>query len=272
MSEGFHHTHPSYLEITKWTYSHPELVVGMTTRLGGKGEPPFDTFNLGWHVPDIQDTIQQNRETLASLLQFPLDSWIGGEQVHDTYIYTVTKKDKGRAAFGQDTSIPKCDGLITNEPGVLLTAFYADCVPLYFFDPITNWIGIAHAGWKGTVANMGPKMVQALSEKGVDPSHLRVGIGPSIGGDVYEVDDQVMQNIPEKYHIEPTVQSQENGRYLLSLQHMHVDLLLEAGVDEKHIERSEYCTYQNDHLFFSHRRDKGKTGRMLGFIGIKENS
>lgn len=269
MSERFQQKHPSYLDISEWTNAFPDLVAGMTTRVGGAGEPPFDSFNLGWHVPDNQDTIRHNREMLASLLQFPLKSWVGGEQVHDTKIHTVTQKDKGKGAFGQETAIPSCDGLITKESNILLTAFFADCVPLFFYDPQSSWIGIAHAGWKGTVSNMGPKMVQALENQGVDSKSLRVGIGPSISGDMYEVDENVIRHIPDKFQRPPIIETQTNGRYLLSLQHMHVELLLEAGIEESHIEQTEYCTYQSDHLFFSHRRDQGKTGRMLGFIGLK---
>ncbi|MYL33060.1 peptidoglycan editing factor PgeF [Pontibacillus yanchengensis] len=272
MSESFHHTHPSYLEISKWTYSNPNLVAGMTTRIGGEGIAPFDSFNLGWHVPDVKETIRKNRETLANLLQFPLEHWIGGEQVHDTEVYTVKKKDIGKGALSQDNALPNCDGLITNLPNVLLTAFYADCVPLFFYDPVEEWVGIAHAGWKGTVAGMGPEMIRALEDKGVDANHIKVAIGPSISGDVYEVDENVLQHIPSELRVEPTVLDKGNGKYLLSLQNMHKHLLLESGVKEKNIEVSEYCTYQNDHLFFSHRRDQGKTGRMLGFIGLKRLS
>ncbi|WP_345238793.1 peptidoglycan editing factor PgeF [Pontibacillus salipaludis] len=268
--ESFHHTHPSYMELTKWTYPHPELTVGLTTRIGGTGEPPFDSFNLAWHVPDQQDTIRRNRETLAQLLDFPLESWVGGEQVHKTEIKRVTKKDLGKGATSRETAIPDCDGLITNEPNLLLTAFYADCVPLFFFDPVNNWIGIAHAGWRGTVASMGPKMIDALEKHGADKRHIRVAVGPSIGGDAYEVDDAVVDQIPNQFRSEPTVIEQGSGKYLLSLQQMHKELLMQAGIKEDHIEVSEYCTYQNSHLFFSHRRDEGKTGRMLGFIGFKK--
>lgn len=269
MDECFHHTHPAYLELTKWRYTHPELVAGMTTRLGGIGEGAFESFNLGWHVPDKQDTIHHNRETLASLLEFPLKTWVGGEQVHETSIHHVTKKDIGKGAYKQDTAIPKCDGLITNQPNILLTAFFADCVPLFFFDPVKEWIGIAHAGWRGTVAGIGLKMVKAFQEKGVDINNLKVAVGPSIGGDVYEVDDNVIKHIPEKYRQEPYVISKTDNKYLLSLQALHKELLLEAGILEGNIEVSQYCTYVNDHMFFSHRRDEGKTGRMLGFIGLK---
>ncbi|MFC0524057.1 peptidoglycan editing factor PgeF [Pontibacillus salicampi] len=271
MSESFHHTHPSYLELTKWTYANPEVVAGMTTRLGGEGVAPFDSFNLGWHVPDIQQTIRNNRETLAQLLQFPIQSWAGSKQVHGTDVYTITKKDIGRGALSNDDAIPDCDGLITNMKDVLLTAFYADCVPLFFYSPVEEWIGIAHAGWKGTVAGMGPKMIHAFEEKGVDPSSIRVAVGPSISGEVYEVDEHVIQQIPSDKRVPPYVFPKKNNKYLLSLQDMHKQLLVEAGVPERNIEVSHYCTYQNEDLFFSHRRDQGNTGRMLGFIGMKSN-
>ncbi|KGX93250.1 laccase [Pontibacillus halophilus JSM 076056 = DSM 19796] len=269
MIEGFHHTHPAYLEVTKWTYGNEQLVAGMTTRLGGLGEVPFDTFNLAWHVPDVHQTIVDNRHILADLLQFPVHTWVGGEQVHGTRIHRVTRQDLGKGALEQDTAVKEVDGLITNEKDVLLTAFYADCVPLFFYDPVTEWVGIAHAGWKGTVGRMGPKMIDALVEEGSSIENIKVAIGPSIGGDVYEVDDTVIQHILREERTEDVILSASSGKYMLSLQHLHLQQIKKAGILEKNIELSEYCTYQNDHLFFSHRRDQGKTGRMLGFIGLR---
>lgn len=270
MSESFQHTHASYLQLTKWSYTHPELIAGMTTRLGGVGEVPYDTFNLAWHVPDKEETILENRELLASLLDFPLDNWVGAEQVHGTEIQHVKKRDAGKGARKQDTAISSCDGLITNEPDILLTAFFADCVPLFFFDPIEEWIGIAHAGWRGTVAGIGPKMIEALTNKGAKVENIRVAIGPSICADVYEVDKNVIQHIPDQYKKEPYVMEKDDEKYLLSLQTLHKALLLKTGVLEKNIDVTQYCSHKDDHMFFSHRRDQGKSGRMLGFIGLKQ--
>ncbi|KGX88527.1 peptidoglycan editing factor PgeF [Pontibacillus litoralis] len=269
MSERFQHIHPSYLQLTKWTAANPQLKAGMTTRLGGEGVAPYDSFNLGWHVPDAHEIVLRNRQKLAQLLEFPLQNWVSGQQVHGTLIHQVTKQDVGKGALSQASAIPQCDGLLTNEKGVLLTAFYADCVPLLFHDPINGWIGIAHAGWRGTVAGIGSKMVQALIERGAKASNIRVAIGPSITGEAYEVDDHVVKHIPSCYRQEPFVVEKHDGKYMLYLQRFHKQLLLNEGLSEHHIDITQYCTYRNEELFFSYRRDNGQTGRMLAFIGMK---
>lgn len=254
------------LRIKKWEKQHPGLYAGFTTRNGGKSIGPYDTLNMGMHVKDTYENVIDNRTHLAKLISFPVDTWVSGQQTHQTNIHIVHAADKGKGAVDFETSIPKTDGLITNEKGVLNTAFFADCVPLFFFDPVSGYIGIAHAGWKGTVAGIGEKMVKTFIRLGVDISSLLAVIGPCITTPYYEVDEQVVSKIDLAFK-EYVTERTDNNRFLFDLKKLNKEILCQAGISEMNIDVTDYCTYRHSETFFSHRRDSGKTGRMLGFIG-----
>ncbi|WP_106497696.1 peptidoglycan editing factor PgeF [Lentibacillus sp. Marseille-P4043] len=266
MTESFIHTTNSLLHIEKWQNLNTRLRAGFTTRQGGLSQDPYKSFNLGLHVDDDKNIVIKNRQRLAQKLEIPLDNWVAGEQIHSTEVVEINQHDLGKGAISYQDSLQKIDGMITNEAGMLCTAFFADCVPLFFFDPVTNYIGIAHAGWKGSVQRIAGKMVDKLQATGVDIANLLVAIGPCISQQVYEVDEHVTRHIPEKICEKVTI-NQENGHYLLDLKQLNVEILLQCGVIRHNIDVTNYCTFRDESLFFSHRRDNGETGRMLGYIG-----
>lgn len=256
------------LRIKKWEEKRPGLYAGFTTRNGGKSNDPYDTFNMGLHVQDEYKNVIDNREHLGNLTPFPVNTWVSGQQTHQTNLHIVRTADKGKGATDFKTSIPATDGLITNEKGILNTAFFADCVPLFFFDQTSGYIGIAHAGWKGTVGRIGEKMVENLTGLGVDVSSLLVAIGPCITAPYYEVDEHVISKIDSSLR-QHVAEKNKNNRYLLDLKQLNKKILRQSGISETNIDMTDYCTYQHKETFFSHRRDDGKTGRMLGFIGYQ---
>ncbi|ALX47394.1 peptidoglycan editing factor PgeF [Lentibacillus amyloliquefaciens] len=266
MSEPFQKQTEINLAIEKWQQLNPELKVGFSTRNGGYSELPFDTLNLGLHVPDARENVIANRQKLADTTCFPLESWVLGEQTHQTNIHIVSSDDKGKGSMSYDTSLKNIDGLVTDKKGILCTSFFADCVPLFFFDPSTGYIGIAHAGWKGTVNRIGGKMIEALQTAGADPNNILVTIGPSISSAHYEVDERVVSQIPSEL-VEKSVVSKDDNHFLLDLKQLNKEILLQYGILSHNIDITNYCTFRDESLFFSHRRDQGKTGRMLGYIG-----
>lgn len=266
--ELFQHERQEALFLKEWEQAVPGLIAGFTTKNGGISTSPFTSLNLGLHVKDKKEDVIKNREILAELIEMPLENWVVGEQVHGTNIAIISDDEKGKGAKELGEAIKNVDGLLTNCTSMLTTAFYADCVPLFFLDPVTKWYGIAHAGWKGTVGEIAANMVNLLCGKGSKRSDIKVAIGPSISAGFYEVDDQVIQHIPVKWH-SGAVNKKENGKYLLDLKKLNEMILLENDLKKENIDVSKYCTYRDDHLFYSHRRDQGKTGRMLGFIGFK---
>ncbi|WP_163530427.1 peptidoglycan editing factor PgeF [Halobacillus ihumii] len=240
---------------------------GITTRQNGYSEMPYDSLNMGLHVGDAEADVLRNRKELANDLGIPLAQWVMGQQVHGTGIHVVKQEDAGRGAFAKEQTIADVDGLITNQKDLLLTAFYADCVPLLFIDPEAEWIGIAHAGWKGTVHDMTERMVNALTSQGASAENMRMVIGPSIGERNYEVDHHVIRHIPEAYKKKVSI-PKGSDKYLLDLKELNRQTALDAGLRESHIYKTNLCTYEEDELFYSHRRDHGKTGRMLAYIGL----
>lgn len=269
--EPFKQINESIMELSINPNWNKKLVAGITTRFGGESDAPFSSLNLGFHVPDNPKRVLNNRLKVAELLAFPIHNWVMGEQTHETKIHVVTKDDSclGAGAFSNKDALKGIDGLITKQKKVLLTAMFADCVPLYYWDPTTNWIGIAHAGWRGTVNQMAKHMVDKLKSVGADVASLQVVIGPAISSSNYQVDDKVYQAIPGSWQDKVTKKSGEK-HYLLDLPMLHKLILIDAGINPEHIFLTNYCTYQ-DNLFFSHRKEDGKTGRMLGYIGLNES-
>ncbi|UOR12915.1 peptidoglycan editing factor PgeF [Halobacillus amylolyticus] len=264
MTEPFKHKSPRQM-MCLGEYS---VTAGITTRQNGYSEVPYDSLNMGLHVEDCKDHVLRNRESLADELQIPLNQWVMAEQVHGTDIHVVKKEDGGRGAFDKNESIANADGLITNQKNLLLAAFYADCVPLLFLDPKTQWIGLAHAGWKGTVHGMAEKMITKLTEQGASLNDIIMVIGPSISQRNYEVDQHVIDHIPEEYKEEVSI-SKTGNKYLLGLKELNKRLALDTGLNESHIYQTDLCTFEEDKLFYSHRRDHGRTGRMLAYIGLE---
>ncbi|MFD1038068.1 peptidoglycan editing factor PgeF [Virgibacillus byunsanensis] len=266
MADLFYQDDISFLHIEKWQRMNERLKVGFTTRNGGVSKAPFHSLNFGLHVSDHKAEVIANRELLANKLKLPLESWVSGEQTHKTNIKIISQEDKGKGSVDVHDALKDTDGLITNKPGIACTAFFADCVPLYFFDPITGYIGIAHAGWKGTVNRIAEQMIQTFKNVGADPTNILVAIGPCISQEAYEVDENVIHYVDDNLRSKVAI-PKENNRYLLDLKQLNVEILLQYGILRNNIDVTKYCTLQHNHLFFSHRRDNGKTGRMLGYIG-----
>src|SRR5699024_8457813 len=135
---------------------------------------------------------------------------------------------------------------------------------------ISKYIGMAHAGWRGTVSGIGQQMVETLQSLGVSKEDLLVCIGPCISREKYEVDETVIREIPE-HLLKKVTKQKQNKKYLLDLKRLNSEILLQSGILRHNISMTNYCTHQNDDLFFSYRRDRGKTGRMIGYIGYSIN-
>jgi polyphenol oxidase len=258
-----------FLILKDWIDRNHGLTAGFTTRNHSSSDSPF---NLGFHVAENPQDVCANKEKLSELLTFPLSCWVGAEQTHEIFIKKVTKEDKGKGSVKYEDSLKRTDGLYTFEKDILLTLCFADCVPIYFLEPKSGMIGIIHAGWKGSVNGIAEEMVLRLADEGIRPDELLVAIGPSICEKCYIVDEHVMklvQNRLEAVEKKP-YNLIKDGQYSLNLQELNKLILMKNGVLEEHIAVTQLCTSCHSDLFFSHRRDKGKTGRMMGFIGWKE--
>lgn len=221
-----------------------------------------DYGNVGLHVGDEKSKVIKNRKNLASVLGVDVEKLTSGEQVHGTNIHIVKKEDVGKGALDYDNSIKNCDGLITNITDIPLFAFYADCTPIYLYDPLNKVIGILHGGWKGTLGNIVGKSVDIMKEYfNSKEEDLIYVIGPRISIDNYEVSREIIDRLDEmnlkKY---PFVIDSS-----IDLGKINEELLRRKGI--KNIEIDNHCTCR-DEMFFSHRCEEGNTGRMGGIITL----
>jgi hypothetical protein len=270
---------PALLLLSPWTKNHAGLSAGMSTRRGGLSRGSWAELNCGLHVDDLPEHVLQNRKILARAAGFPFAAWTCAEQVHGSEVAVVTEADKGAGKDSLQTAIQGKDALVTNEAGIFLTALFADCVPLYFFDPHERVVGLAHAGWRGTVREIAGRMIAVMNSRfGCQPGNILAAIGPSIGGCCYEVDERVIREVGKLFpgHAEagretpPGVTRKENGRFLLDLKEINRQIMIKAGILPTHIEVSKWCTGCHPELFFSHRKQNGRTGRMVSWIGLEK--
>ncbi|WP_141431271.1 peptidoglycan editing factor PgeF [Bacillus sp. 03113] len=270
--EPFKLTHNQYFSINDWETRFPGLIAGFTTKNGGKSTNAFSSLNVGFHVHDSTEKVYENRQILANLLDMPLTNWVGAEQTHYIHIQPITKAEKGKGASRYDQSFKQTDGFFTFDKNILLTLCFADCVPLYFIHPKSKAIAIAHAGWKGTIQGIGREMVQQFNKNGIHATELLVVIGPSICEKCYVVDDNVIdlvRNNLADVEKKPYTFIKEH-EYLLDLKELNRQILLHSGVLKENIVKTQFCTSCHQEYFYSHRRDRGNTGRMMSFIGWKE--
>ncbi|WP_274651843.1 peptidoglycan editing factor PgeF [Paenibacillus humicola] len=273
---------PSLFLLPQWAKLRGGLTAGFSSRLGGVSAGPWSSLNCGLHVGDEPDAAVRNRERIAEEIGWPFEAWTCAEQVHGSRVYRVTAEDRGRGRLSRESSVGDADALITGERGVLLTSFYADCVPLYLFDPHRGVIALAHAGWKGTVLQIARAAVEALAaEFGCDPADIRAAIGPSIGLCCYEVGGEALRlseelasmleagPLPDARPQEPLIAASEGGKARINLKEMNRQIMIKAGILPTHIEMTEWCTGCSTDLFFSHRKEGGKTGRMVSWIGME---
>ena len=274
---------PLLLYIKPWKLSFDRLTAGFTTRHGGVGHEPYAALNCAYHVGDDAEAVLENRRLVTAKLAFPLEAWTCGEQVHGKHVAVITANDRGRGLLDRQSALQDTDGLVTNVPGVLLTSFYADCVPLYFYDPVKQAVGLAHAGWKGTAAGIAVSMVETMEQEyGSRREDIRAAIGPSIGGCCYEVDEVVMQQVRvwldepqgnDEYELSDSKRiytPAANGKTMLNLKECNRHIMMKAGILPDHIECTTWCTSCHPELFFSYRKENGVTGRMASWIGLEE--
>lgn len=242
-----------------------------TTRAGGVSENIFSTMNLSFTRGDDKDSVMENYRRIASTLGERIESFVCSDQTHTTNVLRVGKEQCG-IGVTREKPYTDVDGLITNEPGVVLATFYADCVPLYFVDTKNKAIGLSHSGWKGTVGRMGQATLQLMTEEfGTNPTDVVAAIGPSICQDCYEVSEDVAEQFADEFrnHQDEILINKGKGKYLLDLWKANEIVLTEAGVKKDNIAVTNICTCCNPALLFSHRASHGKRGNLGAFMCLR---
>ncbi|MBE5926769.1 MAG: peptidoglycan editing factor PgeF [Lachnospiraceae bacterium] len=244
---------------------------GFSTRVGGVSKGIFESMNLGFNRGDDDENVKENFRIISKELNMPYENLVLSAQTHTTNIRIVTEADKGKGiVFPKDYD--DIDGLITNVKQIPLVTFYADCVPLLFFDPVKEVIATSHSGWRGTVNRMGKVTVEKMVEVyGCKPENIIACIGPSICKDCYEVSADVAEAFMEEFKegYKNIVFSKQNDKYLIDLWEANRVILKMTGITEENLEISGICTCCNSDLLFSHRASGGKRGNLAAFIMLK---
>ena len=233
-----------------------------TTRLGGVSEGIFESLNLSFSRGD---------QRVAQALGTEYGNFVFTDQTHTVNVRRVGIEDAGKG-LTRARGYSDVDGLITNEPGLVLSTFYADCVPLYFIDTKKRAIGLSHSGWRGTVRRMGRVTLETMRrEFGTLPEDVICAIGPSICQDCYEVSEDVAEEFNREFssHSGEILVNKGNGKYQLDLWRANEMILLEAGIKPEHLSVTDLCTCCNDKILFSHRASQGKRGNLGAFLCLK---
>ena len=247
-------------------------VSAFTTREGGVSRGIFESLNLSFTRGDDREAVLENYRRVAAAFHQPVDHMVCSDQTHTTNVLRVDKSFGG-CGVTREKPFTDVDGLVTDEPGLILATFYADCVPLYFVDPVHRAIGLSHSGWRGTVGRMGAVTLEKMhKEFGTDPGDVYAAVGPSICQDCYEVDADVASVFYEEFphHREEILRDKGNGKYQLDLWKCNEWILREAGIREEHLAVTNICTCCNPTLLFSHRASHGKRGNLGAFLMLRE--
>lgn len=239
---------------------------GFSTRLGGVSTGNCATMNISTTRGDSPEAVEENRRRIASAIGVKPEDMTYTHQTHTTNVAVVKEEDRG-ARFMET------DGMVTNVPGICLVTFYADCVPLFFVDPVHRAIGLSHSGWRGTVGRIGKVTVEKMTENyGTDPKDVIAAVGPSICQDCYEVSEDVIcrfrENFPEECWPD-LFYNKGDGKYQLNLWKANEYVFAEAGIRREHTAVTNVCTHCNPDILFSHRTTGEKRGNLSAFLALK---
>ncbi len=258
-------------------YTFPKLdkaegqLHAFSTRHGGVSEGDTASMNFSFTLDKSEDAVKENFRIFSSAVGFDPEKLVLSQQTHTANIRQVTADDFGKGVW-RERDYTDIDGLVTDVRGAVLVTQYADCTPLLFYDPKRRVVATSHAGWRGTVQQIGRKTVEVMREVyGSDPSDIIAAIGPSIGQCCYEVDDPVIDQIKNLTFLNFSACYTEkgDGKYMLNLKEVNREILIDAGVLPENIDVSALCTSCNADIFHSHRKTGGKRGTLGAFIALK---
>jgi YfiH family protein len=259
-----------YIQFTNFKKYDNRIAHCFTTRLGGVSAGEYDALNLGFNKDDKKENVIENYNRICSELDIDPGNMVFSSQIHDKKVRVVDYNDRGKG-IARTGDIVGYDGLITNCKNVALVTFYADCVPLFFYDCAKDVIALAHSGWRGTIKGIAKETLTKMSEEfGCRAENIEVAIGPSIGKCCFEVGKEVYDEFSCTFEwSEDYCKKTGEAKWHIDLQGIITRMLINAGVDAQKICNTSLCTKCNKDVFFSHRGDKGKTGSMAAIMQIR---
>lgn len=249
------------------------LRYGFTSRHGGVSEGPYRSLNLGLGTQDVPEHVHENRGRLGAAMGMAPSDWAMGNQVHEARVGVVRRLHS--ESGGEVGRFPRTDALVTDRHGILLVVLMADCVPIMIVDPVHRAVGVAHAGWRGTVARIGVETLRVMTATyGTRAEECIVAIGPSIGPCCFEVGSEVSHIFQQEFSADAGSivrgASTAGGKSHVNLWQANKLPLVEAGVLSENVGVSGLCTCCSPDQLFSHRASGGVTGRLGAAVGIAE--
>ena len=244
-----------------------------STRLGGVSEGCYSSLNLSFSRGDDPEKVLENFKRMGASMGISVEDMVLSRQTHTTNVRVITEKDRGKGIV-REQDYTDVDGMVTNVPGICLVTSYADCVPLYFVDPVKKVIGLSHSGWRGTVGKIGKNTVELMKEKfGSDPKDILAAVGPSVCMDCYEVSEDVIDQFRddfEKKNWPELFYQKANGKYQLNLWKANEQIFLESGILPEHMAITNLCTHCNSKILYSHRAMGNERGNLCAFLALKD--
>ena len=248
---------------------------GFSTRKGGVSKEHLSSLNFGFSLGDDRENVIENFRIMGTALGGQAEDFVLTKQTHSVNVRRVGRDDRGKGIF-RERDYTDVDALMTNEEGVILTAFSADCVPILFYDKGHRAIASCHSGWRGTHGRILAEVIKAMEEEfSSKPEEIYIAIGPSICKNCYEVSSDVGEAFLEAFPISTKIKYCPVER--VSEEKFHIDLwelnrliALECFIPPDNISISGYCTMENPELFFSHRYSQGKRGVQGSFICLQK--
>ena len=248
---------------------------GFSTRKGGVSKEHLASLNLSFSVEDAKENVLENFRRIGERFGKTPEDFVLSKQSHETKVLKVGMKDRGKG-ITKDRDYEGIDALITDEEGLILSCFSADCVPILFYDPIHKAVGACHSGWRGTKGKILQNVVEEMRKHfSSNPAEILIAIGPSICKEQYVVSEDLALSFLEDYpdvgeNSSSPIQRISKDKFQLDLWDLNRRIALDSGIKEEHISISGYCTMENPELFFSHRYSQGKRGLQGAFICLKD--
>ena len=241
---------------------------GFSTREGGiTVDPPKASLNLSWTRCGSPEEVIANFKIFAEGAGIDYDDMAVVNHEHGANVLRIAHEHRGRG-FYKDP-LPPCDGIITDDPTVTVVTSHADCGAFFLYDPENRAVGMAHAGWKGTLLRIGAEMARRMAEEfDTDPSDIIAATGPCICRDCFEVDADLGEKFQSEFGYPGISRPGRQGKAYVDLELAAAVQFVEAGIRPESITLMNACTYENRQHFFSHRRDKGITGSMAAYIKL----
>lgn len=248
---------------------------GFSTRKGGVSKEHLASLNLSFSVEDAKENVLENFRRIGERFGKTPEDFVLSKQSHETKVLKVGTKDRGKG-ITKDRDYEGIDALITDEKGIILSCFSADCVPILFYDPIHKAVGACHSGWRGTKGKILQNVVEEMRKHfSSNPAEILIAIGPSICKEQYVVSEDLALSFLEDYpdlgeDSSSPIQRISKDKFQLDLWDLNRRIALDSGIREEHISISGYCTMENPELFFSHRYSQGIRGLQGAFICLKD--